>query len=283
MSAEFPSLHVLETLCEPGAYHNEDRVFHDGPTTWVVDGATSLTKSRRTSSASDAVWLVDKAVTALEGLSHESLTAQVRELVRTLESGYPLGSGQIEKFDVPSAVAAGIQMSEAGLGFLHFGDCSLIVLDSEGSELYRSPQSKLRELDKNVIEVMSKLRSDNGLSFVEARQEVLPLLQINRSLSNTTRGYGNISVFGDNPQPHTSGSLKVSSGAFGLVGSDGFMALVDDYHHYTPQELVKSAKQNGLRELYGHLRKIEEADADCLTFPRLKARDDASAILFEIL
>lgn len=282
MTSDTMTLRVLETLSNPSGRHNEDRIFQQGQTAWVLDGATGLTNSNRTSSPSDAVWLVDTAVESLSSRADDSLDGQLREVVSTLQSHYPLAGAIVPKFDVPSAVAAGIQMRGFLLDFVHFGDCALVVLNTETSEIYRSPESSLQRLDRGVIDSISELRFARGLSFAEARQEVLPLLQENRALANTMDGYGNISVFGENPFPRERGSLEVRSSTCGLLASDGFMALVEDYGRYSARDLVASARKHGLLTLYTELRAIEEADSDCVKYPRLKPGDDASAILFEI-
>lgn len=282
MTSGTMSLHVLETLSNPGGRHNEDRVFHQGPTAWVLDGATGLTDSNRTSSPSDAAWLVETAVQTLTSQTDDSLDGQLSQVVSALRSYYPLAGASAHKSDVPSAVAAGIQVRGLLLNFVHFGDCALIVLNADSSEIYRSPESPLQKLDRGVIESISNLRLTQGLSFTEARREVLPLLRENRALANTIDGYGNISVFGENPSPREQGALEVESGSYGLLVSDGFMALVEDYGRYSSRELVMSARKHGLLTLYTELRDIEAGDLDCVTYPRLKTGDDASAILFEL-
>lgn len=282
MTSATMSLRVLETLSKPGGRHNEDRIFHQGPTAWVLDGATGLTDSNRTSSASDAAWLVETAVQTLTSQTDDSLDGQLSQVVSALESQYPLAGASVHKSDVPSAVAAGIQVRGLFLDFVHFGDCAIIVLDADSSEIYQSPVSPLQGLDRGVIESISNLRRSRGLSFIEARREVLPLLRENRALANTIDGYGNISVFGENPFPCEQGSIEVESGTYGLLVSDGFMALVEDYGRYSSRELVISARKHGLLTLYAELRDIEVKDSDCVKYPRLKTGDDASAILFEL-
>jgi hypothetical protein len=225
---------------------------------------------------------VDTALEELASVSKSRLNAQVEHITRTLHERYPANSQNLEKFDVPSAVGTGIHVEGDQLSFLHFGDCALIVLDNQDSEIYVSAPSALQGLDLQVIEKLSKLRSDEGLSFAEARAKVLPLLRENRARGNTSNGYGNISVFGESPHPSTTNALGVRPGTTGLIASDGFYALVDDYHAYNPVELVSAARTKGLRILLDELREVESRDKECVEFPRLKPHDDASALLFEI-
>lgn len=276
------SLHILDSLSEPGGSHNEDRVFHSSNTAWILDGASGLTDSRRTESASDAVWLVDTAVQKLHTVTESSLTVQLESVIRALQSIYPSQGFALEKFDVPSAVGTGIRLENNRLDFLHFGDCALVVVDPDYSELYTSAPSALQRFDRDVINTMSTVRLHKDLDFAGARNEVLPLLQANRARANSPDGYGNISVFGETPQPSISGTLGVRPGTTGLIATDGFYALVDTYRAYNPVNLVKAAQIDGLRGLYDKLRELEEQDSECTQFPRLKQHDDASALFFEI-
>jgi len=67
-----------------------------------------------------------------------------------------------------------------------------------------------------------------------------------------------------------------------LLATDGFYRLVDTYGMLTAGELMQAALERGLAPLYAELRRIEDGDPECLAFPRLKARDDATAVLVEV-
>ena len=64
-----------------------------------------------------------------------------------------------------------------------------------------------------------------------------------------------------------------------LLLSDGFYRLVDVFKAMTPADLMERTIAKGLPELYSQLRALEVADAACADHPRVKAYDDASAIL----
>lgn len=64
-----------------------------------------------------------------------------------------------------------------------------------------------------------------------------------------------------------------------LLLSDGFYRLVDVYRRYGCDTLLGVAESSGLAPLLDELRAIEVGDAVCRDYPRLKARDDAMAVL----
>jgi hypothetical protein len=64
-----------------------------------------------------------------------------------------------------------------------------------------------------------------------------------------------------------------------LTFSDGFYRLVNIFKPMTPVDLVQRTFAKGLPELYSQLRTFEMADAACTYHRRIRAHDDASAIL----
>ena len=54
---------------------------------------------------------------------------------------------------------------------------------------------------------------------------------------------------------------------------------MDTFQAMTAVELVDRAAENGLQPLLRQLRDLENSDPECLTYPRLKPHDDATAVL----
>jgi len=55
--------------------------------------------------------------------------------------------------------------------------------------------------------------------------------------------------------------------------------LVDVFKVYSPGQLLERAVKDGLTPLCAQLRDLENADDRCVIYPRVKAYDDASAVL----
>jgi len=72
--------------------------------------------------------------------------------------------------------------------------------------------------------------------------------------------------------------------ARGLLVSDGFYRLVDTFRVYPDAPaLLGAALERGLAALLAELRMLEDADPECIAYPRIKPKDDATVLLFEII
>jgi hypothetical protein len=283
-NSETPRLRVLEAYSEPGGTTNEDRFFVSNRVAWVFDGATSLAEKVDGPPTPDAVWLVERLVNKLPSLQSLRLEEQLHALCATVAEDFTtISTGQtMAKFEVPTAVAVGIEVLDDSVEVIEFGDCQLILQSAGTDDIYVSPPTVLDDLDRQVLAAIATARSRHGLSPEQARRSVLPLLRQNRESVNGKEGYGAVSVFGDFPHPANRQTLPLAGPAHGILASDGFAALVTDYNAMAPADLLTMARKHGLSHLFGELRAIEAADSDATRFPRLKKHDDATAVLFAI-
>ena len=67
-----------------------------------------------------------------------------------------------------------------------------------------------------------------------------------------------------------------------LLASDGYYRLVDHYGAMSDTDLVRETERQGVDMLLKRLRAIEAADPLGVAYPRLKIRDDATALLLGI-
>jgi hypothetical protein len=67
-----------------------------------------------------------------------------------------------------------------------------------------------------------------------------------------------------------------------LLASDGYYRLVDHYTAMTDADLIRRTQADGAAALLQQLRAIEAADPHAARYPRLKIRDDATALLIGI-
>lgn len=278
------TLHVLDSVSDPGGHSNEDLIVHGDNVAWVIDGATSLSDGVGGASETNIEWLLGLLNTTLSDGGSRSLMDQVTEACAVIHEDFTTRQGSVtpERYEAPSAVGIGIRLSDESLEVLSFGDCQLI-LQTQGDELvYISPESQLTALDDTVIELAIAGAQEAEKPWDFARQELMAQLRANRNLLNNPGGYGAISVFGEFPNPHHYSKKTVTGGTHGLLVSDGFMALATDYGAMSPKEMLISAIRDGVGPLLTQLRAIEAEDSRGSRFPRLKPHDDASALLFSI-
>lgn len=67
-----------------------------------------------------------------------------------------------------------------------------------------------------------------------------------------------------------------------LLATDGFTRLIDFYGLYTPESLLGAARERGVGALCRELRDLEDSDTECRRYPRLKPKDDATALLLKV-
>ena len=67
-----------------------------------------------------------------------------------------------------------------------------------------------------------------------------------------------------------------------VMGNTLFFRAVDTYRLFSREELFEIAFRDGLREILAALRNAEALDPEAQAYPRLKLRDDATAIAFMV-
>lgn len=278
------SLHVLDSVSEPGAATNDDLIYHRENVAWVFDGATSLSGRASEAEATDVQWLIGVINATLPRAHSLPLTEQLEEVCATVQDEFSRleGHRRVEKHEAPSAVGTGVLLSGESLEVVEFGDCQLILQAQTEGPLYVSPRSRLQDLDALVIAEATALAAESAGEWELNRPALMPRLRAHRNLLNTPEGYGAISVFGEYPTPSQHHRVAVAQGGHGLLVSDGFMALSSAYNALSPGDMLSVAVHEGLDILLDRLRVIESEDPHGSQFPRLKQHDDASALLFSI-
>jgi len=182
----------------------------------------------------------------------------------------------------PSASLALAAIEGQSLTIANIGDCRTLVRFPDGTT-QQFGDSPVSALDAQVVRRLVELqRSDRNASYGTLKAELAPLIRCNRLLKNRPNGYWVL-------EPAESWLQYVQYFAAGAVPgtqvlmlSDGFYRLVDHYHLYSDEALLAAAIQDGLEVLAQRLRHVEDEDPECRAYPRLKPRDDASALLLVV-
>ena len=258
---------------------NDDTLGFQQKSAWVIDGATDLSETPLTKTASDASWVAQVANTSLNAWTYGDLREAIRTASETAASAFSyLTRGQnVERWQLPTASVLMVTENERGvIEGIDLGDCRVFALDSDGVHVTGGHDG----LDDEVQLAASQPEADKPLL---KRKSAIETLRRNRAAINQESA--KVWTFGLHPAcaDHARAwVLRLKRPAHLLLMTDGFAALTDRYKAYEPAALVKAAINVGLQELGRELRAIEVADASGSRHPRFKQSDDATAILLRL-
>ena len=102
-------------------------------------------------------------------------------------------------------------------------------------------------------------------------------------MANRKDGYWILSLDPEAASHGLYGEIEIAAGDRLLAMTDGFTRLFDVFGLFTPESLMAASRTRELVELVETLRAREAEDTNCLSFPRIRCHDDASALLLEII
>jgi hypothetical protein len=282
-------LEVVDSLSDPAkpGAENEDRIGWNATAAFVIDGATSLGPPVIAPPGSDAAWIAEwaRAYMAAGLAPDRSLRAVVRELCSAARDRF-LGAAdpEIERYRHPSASFQSLRVTDAGLEIAGLGDCTLFLRDDTGSLTrhsgLRAGRSGEQSSARMALNRTGGLDAD-GEGFRDA--ETLAALRMSRARHNTEGGVWTLGIHPDAGDHVRIEMPAIRLPVLGLLCSDGFADIVDNYALHTAAALMDRAERDGLGVLLSEIRRIErDIDPKGLQFPRYKRSDDASAILVKL-
>jgi Protein phosphatase 2C len=281
------SFRRIEWLSIAGGAVNDDGGGSAAQLAWVLDGATGLPQERLLPGDSDAQWLVSEACSFFEQLTEGRPAAGHLSVLSTFLSSRfqaarvrPSAPDRLE--DLPSASLALAVIDGQSLTIANIGDCRTLVRFPNGATR-QFGDSPVSALDAQVVGRLVELqRSNPSASYGALKAGLVPFIRRNRLLKNQPNGYWVLEPGDSWLQYVQYFAAGVAPGTHVLMLSDGFYRLVDHYHLYSDESLLAAAVEDGLQVLAQRLRRLEDEDAECRVYPRLKPRDDASALLLVV-
>ena len=280
---------VLDSLSEPAKHggENEDRIGWNETAAFVIDGATSLGPPLVSPPASDAAWIAEWARErmAAELAPERSLRDVVRDLTAAArERFFEVADPEVERYRHPSASFQSLRLVDAGIEIAGLGDCTLFLRDGAGTLTrysgLRAGRSGEQSSARMALERLGGLDAE-GEGFRDP--ETLAALRASRARHNTDGGVWTLGIHpeaGDHVRIELPGARLP---ALGLLCSDGFADIVDNYALHTAAALMDRAERDGLGGLLSEIRRIErDIDPNGLQYPRYKRSDDASAVLVRV-
>ncbi|MCB1502214.1 MAG: protein phosphatase 2C domain-containing protein [Bauldia sp.] len=285
------SLDVVQSVTDPGhpGRENEDRAGWNRTAVFVVDGATGLGDPVVRPPRSDAAWLAEHAVGRLDRGFAAGLTtrAVVRDLNRSAAAAFAEAADidRIERYRLPVASFLSVRVAADGIEAAGLGDCVLILRDANG-EITRwsglaAPRAREQSSARKALDHAGGFDRE-GVTIRE--RDTLAALRASRARYNLPGG----GLWTLGLEPHAADHLAIvrldpALPVTGIVCTDGFADLVDNYARYDDGGLIAAAEAKGLDSLLAELRWVEnELDPTGASHPRFKRSDDATAILFRL-
>ncbi|HEV8389144.1 MAG TPA: protein phosphatase 2C domain-containing protein [Dongiaceae bacterium] len=278
---------------EPGSTTNEDAYglwpSRDAPrAAWVLDGVTGINDRALLPGPSDAAWFVAQVQDALPALLSQSpnmpvadlIGALVRELDRRQSASWldPRGADGRE---TPAASFALIRLLGSEIEILRLGDC-LILLEATDGTVTVMDHPVLALIETDTRRALLDLRARGVTDPKKAFETMMPKLRAQRRRRNLPDGYGVLAAEQSCISVMHVDRMSARGLRRVLLASDGYYRLVDHYGAMSDAELVEETSRRGPDTLLKQLRAIEAADPAAVTYPRLKIRDDATALLIGV-
>jgi Protein phosphatase 2C len=276
-------LRVIDSISAPAGAVNDDRAGHAGNCVWVIDGATDCGADKYLPGQSDAAWLAGKfndgllARAPAPGIALPGLIETITESVARDFQAERIRD-VADRMHRPSAAAL-IGRLDAGIfETVSLGDCQLFVArPGQRARLCGVERSRLG--DRNAIARIKATMKEEGLDWLSARAKLKPRSDEGRRRMNRPGGYGVLSIDMAPADLIHREAIPLDSGTRVLLATDGFARLYEVFSAYSEETLLNAAFEKGLPALIRELRALENSDAACEKAPRIKPRDDATAIL----
>ena len=246
---------------------NEDRFVVANGLFGVIDGATDLSDKPTIRSRSYASMLAGGLKKALESCPTCDLSETLLDLSKVCYQA--LG-------DVASCGVSLAQIKGNDVNFLCLGDCDLLIKYKDG-KVQKVKQHELEALDKIAIDQMIEAARQNGISILDARKHVNPLLIKHRSLMNKPNGYN---VFEPMENPSfvcLCFTVDISLIESIIICTDGFA------QSYTTLDILPSFellfdKDCSLDAVIEQIINRSKSDPKCNKYPRFKKIDDITVV-----
>lgn len=272
----------LEIATIPGGEVNHDTSgvrLNPNLVIWAIDGATALAPSgedelqkfvRRVNEEIDYSFKDGASLKPLK-----MLMEKVADVVWPEFADFPR-----QLWERPSCSVALARYDGKSLDYFVLGDAAVIVKNENEIQVLTDPA--ITVLDKKAIDEKVNLQKA-GMSSREARAAIQGTLRKHRAMMNTPEGYW---IFNGDPvacRNAVSGTIFLPQGGSVIAATDGFTRLVS-MGVYPGWLEVFAALESGesLRSLMLKLREAENADPECLEYPRFWIYDDTTAVYAKI-
>ncbi|MCK1384082.1 protein phosphatase 2C domain-containing protein [Bradyrhizobium sp. 21] len=274
---------ILDQGTDPNGEVNADWITTRPDCIIWMDGATPFGSTRVSSCANDATWFVRRfAQVLMDHLdasvpSDTAIVAAQQKLHREYEA--LVAQAPAKPLDKPFSCLGLARIFEKSIELVNMGDCSLLYeIDGRVASF---GYSTVTDLDHEVISAFRKLR-DPTVSYAAAFDMLKPKLDKNRAKRNVQFGYNVVEPTDRERIQFERVLLPISAMGRLLAMSDGFARAFSLYGISTLDNIFELVETEGVGGIISRIRSVEDSDPNAEQYPRLKLKDDASAVLFSI-
>ncbi len=284
---------LLSAATAAGSKVNEDAwgVWPDSDqprAAWVLDGVTGINDRALLPGPSDAAWFVAQVQEVLPALlssqpnwpTAELIGALAKELERRQSASW-LDARGADGRETPAASFALVRLLGDQIEIARLGDC-LVLLEATDGAVRVMEHPVLLQIQNETQRAVLDLRAAGIVDPKDIFLRLMPQLRAQRSRRNRSDGYGVLAPEQSCVSMLHLDRVPLSALRCVLLASDGYYRLVDHYHVMNDKELVRHTRDRGADALLKELRAIEAEDPMAAKYPRLKIRDDATALLLGI-
>lgn len=284
---------LLSAVTAPGSKINEDAYglwpTADAPrAAWVLDGVTGINDRALLPGPTDAAWFVAQVQEALPALLSGAPNMPVKDLIGALaqeldrrQSAAWLDARGADGHETPAASFALIRILGDEVEIARLGDC-LVLLETENGDVTVLDHPELEKIEAETRRAVLGLRASGMTDPQAIRDRMMPQLRAQRRRRNRPDGYGVLAAEQSCASMIHVDRVPLWSLRRILLASDGYYRLMDHYGAISDTELLRQTGKQGGPALLQQLRAIEDGDPLGAAYPRLKIRDDATALLIGV-
>lgn len=278
------SVVIVDQITSASGQVNEDTSGIGACSAWVIDGATGFSERRLTPGASDAAWYAQRLNVAFTRHAADDnltitqfLTRAIQDVAAEFSS---FATADLKPEEIPLAALALVRVGKGQLEYAVLGDCAVLLRYDGKVRLINDPH--VAAFDPMVAEKIRALHERGITDRQQLLSHMIPEVNRIRRMANQPGGFWIASLDPAAAEHAISGSVPLRGGASIMLATDGFLRMIEPFGKYNAGSLMAGARERGLGSLLEELRAAEAGDETCLRFPRIKVRDDATAMLLEI-
>jgi len=246
---------------------------------WVMDGATGLGDREYTGSYSDAAWYAAQLSAALQKFSLEPAPAAsifLAAIRQVAEAWYAaVGDADVPRYALPSAAGVWVRWQGDTMEAISLGDCRGWHQADNGALIQLGILDEAPN-DDRLAKGIAQLQQ-TGVTYDQMRDVVMKDLRAGRATMNLPHGYPIFSIHDETMAHLDARAWQITPGNI-ILCSDGLFRWVDVLHQGHTEDFIRACAGD-LHGTLARVRKLENSDADCKIYPRLKRHDDATGIV----